>query len=165
MTGASSQDLGLLARLALALAILLIVAGVVWHGVTLETLERLWRNLVERPTGPMNFRFVLQPSVAAALAVRDGRKDARTGRSPYFVTVLRNAQERAARLREGVNATARIILLGLAMDLAYQILVLQAFHPNEAVIVVFLLAFVPYLVIRGLATRVWRARAPARGAR
>ena len=36
----------------------------------------------------MAFRFILQPVMAAIFAIRDGMKDARAGRSPYFWTVL-----------------------------------------------------------------------------
>ena len=148
------QELGPLAKLVIAVAIVLIVAGVVWHGITLRTLQRLWHDLVERPDEPMRFRFILQPSMAAIVAIRDGLKDVRTGRSPYFWTVLRNPDERIGRLREGLNVTARIILLGLAIDVIYQVLVLKTFYPNEAVIVALLLAFVPYLLIRGLVVRI-----------
>ena len=49
--------------------------------------------------------------------------------------MLRNPHERIGRLREGLNATARIILLGLVMDVIYQIIVLKTFYPVEAVIV------------------------------
>jgi hypothetical protein len=56
-------------------------------------------------------------------------------------------------------ATARIILLGLVMDVIYQALVLRTFYPNEALIIALLLAFVPYLIIRGLVLRGWRRRA------
>jgi hypothetical protein len=38
------------------------------------------------------------------------------------------------------------------------------FYPNEALVVALLLALVPYLIICGLVTRVWRRRAPARPA-
>jgi uncharacterized protein YhhL (DUF1145 family) len=55
-----------------------------------------------------------------------------------------------------LNATARIILLGLAMDTVYQIIVFNAFYPYEALIVALLLAFVPYLLIRGIASRILR---------
>src|SRR5207244_8507535 len=79
-------------------------------------------------------------------------------RSPYFMTLLRNPQERVGLLREGLNATARIILLGLAMDVIYQLFVLKTFYPNEALVVALLLAFVPYLIIRGLVFRVARSR-------
>ena len=46
-------------------------------------------------------------------------------------------------------ATSQIILLGLAMDTVYQIIVDHAFFPFEAVVVALLLALLPYLVLRG----------------
>jgi hypothetical protein len=158
MSNTNSQELGLLAKLVIVLAIVLIVAGALWYGVTVRTFQRFWHDLVERPDGPMRFRFVLQPLMAAIVAIHDGLKDARTGHSPYFMTVLRNPQERVGLLREGLNATARIILLGLAMDVIYQLLVLKTFYPNEALVVALLLAFVPYLIIRGLVVRIARSR-------
>ena len=48
----------------------------------------------------------------------------------------------------------RVILLGIAMDAAYQFSVIKAFRPLEMVTVVLLLAFVPYLLMRGPARRV-----------
>jgi hypothetical protein len=161
MSDAKTQELGFLAKLVVGLAIVLFVAGVVWHGVTVATFERLWHDLIERPTQPMKFRFILQPSMAAIVAIRDGLKDARTGRSPFLVTVLRNPQKRIERLDEGLNATARIILLGLVMDTIYQIIVLQRFYPNEALIIALLLAFVPYVIIRELVVRIRHDRASA----
>jgi hypothetical protein len=158
MSSAGSQKLGVLAKLVIALAVLLFVAGVVWHGVTYAAIQRLSYDLFERTDAPMRFRFVLQPLMAAIVAVHDGREDARAGRPPYFVTMLRNAQERVGLLREGLNATARIILLGLAMDVIYQALVLKTFYPNEALAIALLLAFLPYLIIRGLVVRIARSR-------
>jgi len=158
MSNATPQELGVLAKLVLVLATVLIVAGVVWHGVTAETLRGFWRDLIERPDAPMRFRFVLQPLMAALIAIHDGREDARAGRSPYFMTMLRNPRERVGLLREGLNATARIILLGLVMDVIYQLIVLKTFFPNQALVIALLLAFVPYLIIRGLVFRVARSR-------
>ena len=86
----------------------------------------------------------------------DGVKDARTGRDPYFWTVLTNPAKRGSRLHEGLIATARVILLGLCMDLIYQFIVFDTFHPAEAVIIAGLLAFMPYLLLRGPITRVAR---------
>ena len=104
----------------------------------------------------MAFRFILQPLMAAIAAFLHGRKDARIGRTPYFWTMVSNPQERVERLREGLNATARIILLGLIMDAIYQVIVFRRFYPVEAVIIAVLLGFVPYLVFRGLVTRILR---------
>jgi hypothetical protein len=64
----------------------------------------------------------------------------------------------------GVIATARIILLGIAMDLLYQLLVFDTFFPAEALIIAVLLAHVPYLVVRVLfipILRRWSRRASA----
>jgi hypothetical protein len=158
MSDANAQELGLLAKLVIAFGIVLIAAGLLWHGVTVETFQRFWHDLIQRSDGPMRFRFILQPSMAAIAAVHDGRNDAQLGRAPYLVTVLRDPQERIGRLRDGLNATARIILLGLAMDIIYQALVLRTFYPDEALVIALLLAFVPYLIIRELVARVARMR-------
>ena len=43
-----------------------------------------------------------------------------------------NASERGDRLREGLNATAKIILFGLVMDTIYQVIVFKAGSSNTA---------------------------------
>jgi hypothetical protein len=163
MADANPQNLGLLAKLVIVVAVLLFIGGVLWHGVTAATIERLLHDLLERPDAPMRFRFVLQPVMAVIAAVHDGREDARIGRSAFFVTLLRSPQERTGLLREALNATARIILLGLVMDVIYQAFVLKTFYPNEALVIALLLAFVPYLIIRGLVLRVARSRIRGQG--
>lgn len=155
------QELGWLARLVIACAIVLILIGVLWYGVAAATWQRFWHDLIERPDAPMRFRFVLQPVMAAIAAIQGGLKDARAGRPPYFWTMLRKPEKRVGRLNEGLNATARIIVLAFAMDVIYQLLVLKVFYPNEAVVVALLLAFVPYVILRGLVVRAWHVRAAA----
>jgi hypothetical protein len=153
-----------LAQLVVVLAIALIISGVAWYDLSAESRQRLWQNIVERPGGPMKFRFILQPVMATIAALHDGIQDARIGRSPYLWTILTNRADRGGRLREGLISTARVILLGLVMDAIYQVIVFKAFYPVETVIVAFLLAFVPYLVLRGPIARVarwWRVRASA----
>jgi hypothetical protein len=151
-----SQELGLLAKAVVAIGVLLIVVDIVWRDIASDELERLWHSLVDRPSASMAFRIVLQPLMATVVAILDGRKDARTGRSPYLWTILWNREDRIGRLREGLNATARIMLLAIAMDLVYQAVVLKTFFPSEAVIVALLLAFIPYLILRGPAARIAR---------
>ena len=129
--------------------------------VSLKVIEQFWHDLVERPDGPMRFRFVLQPVMATIVAIRDGLKDARSGRSPYLATVLGNPQKRIGRLREGLDGTARIIALGLVMDVIYQALVFKTFYPDQALVVALVLAFVPYVIVREVIARVWRSQRPA----
>jgi len=156
MADAEAPKLSLVAKLVVAFILVLIVAGIVWHGVSIPTFRRIWHDLVARPDAPMRFRFILQPLMAAFLAIRHGLNDARTGRSPYFWTMVGNPRKRAQRLNEGLNATARIIFLGLVMDAIYQVIVLGRLYPAEAVIVALLFAFIPYVIIRGPATRIAR---------
>ena len=148
----------LAARLAAALIVALVVLGLLWYGISTEVADRIWRDILARPGGPMTFRFVLQPSMAGLAALRDGIRDARTGDAPYLWSVLTNPAARGDRLREGWIATARIILLGLGMDAAYQVIVLDRFYPGEAAIVAILLAFIPYVLLRGLIGRLARRR-------
>ena len=156
MSDAEPKKLSLLAKLVVVFILVMIVAGIFWHGVTIPTFVRIWHQLIERTDAPMRFRFILQPLMGAIAAIRHGLNDARTGHSPYFWTMMSNCRERAQRLNEGLNATARIILLGLVMDAIYQAVVLKRFYPAEAVIVALLFCFVPYVVVRGLATRIAR---------
>jgi hypothetical protein len=149
-------QIGLLAKIVVTLGILLMITGVVWRGVSVENIERIWTGLLARPSGPMAFRFILQPAMAAMIAIRDGIYDARRGRPPFAWTILSNPRERAGRLKEALNATAKILLLALALDGVYQIVVLRAFFPYEALIIAVLLGFVPYVVVRGLASRLAR---------
>ena len=147
-TETASKTQIILFQLAVTLMIAFVAFGIAWYGLSAEVRGRIWQNLLDRPGGPMTFRFFLQPIMAAIAALLDGLKDARTGRSPYLWTILSNPEKRGGRLREGLISTARVILLGLCMDLIYQFIEFKTFHPAEAVIIALLLAFVPYLLLR-----------------
>ncbi len=156
VTEDASRTQILLARLVVVLVVAFIIAGLAWYGVSAQELQRIWQNIIARPGGPMTFRFILQPAMAAIAALRDGVKDARTARPPYLWTLLTNEAKRDERLWEGVIATAQIILLGLVMDSVYQYIVMKRFYPVEAVIVALGLAFLPYVILRGAVARVAR---------
>jgi hypothetical protein len=156
MTEPVSKSKLFLARLVIFLMAAFLIAGVVLYGISGEVLARVWQNLVDRPGGPMVFRFILQPVMATIAAYIDGVRDARSGRRPFLVTILTDPGKRGGYLQEAVVATARIILLGLIMDGIYQFIQFDAFHPAEAVIISLLLAFLPYVVMRGLIARVAR---------
>ncbi len=158
----------LFARVVVGLMVAFVLGGILWYGLAPETLARVWQNLVDRPGGPMVFRFFLQPTMATIAAVLGGMKDARLGRTPFVQTVLTIPTERAGRINEAMVDTSRIMLLGLIMDGIYQHIEFDTFHPAEAVIITLLLAFLPYLLLRGLVARVarrWVGPGSAKGAR
>jgi hypothetical protein len=156
MTKAPSKFQVVLARLVVALSVAALAFGLVMYGLSVEVVMRIWQNLLDRPGGPFVFRFILQPIMATIAALRDGIHDARTGRAPFLWTVLTDPARRRGRLDEALIATSRIVLLGLAIDTVYQYIEFETFHPAEALIIALLLAFVPYLVLRGVVTRVAR---------
>jgi hypothetical protein len=149
-----------LPHLILYLALAMIVAGIVLHGISFPVFERIWNNLLDRPAGPLTFRFLLQPAMSTIFGVRDGIRDAKLERRPYFWTILTDPAKRRARLREGVMSTGKIILLAIVLDLIYQLIELKTFYPVEALIVAVVLAYIPYVIIRGLVDRIerWRQR-------
>jgi hypothetical protein len=122
-----------------------------------DTLTRIWEDLVGRIHGPFSFRFVMQPLMSVLYAARDGIVDARQGRPPYFWTIFTRKSVRWEFLREGGKAVARVIALGVVMDVVYQLLVFHRLHPLELIVIVFTLAFVPYMILRGPINRIARA--------
>ena len=120
-------------------------------------MEDVWlrfaENMVNRVSGPMKFRLVLQPTMAALLAIRSGLRDARAGKPPYFWTIATDPTARADLLRDGRKSVGKVFVLALALDVVYQFVELRFVYPGEAFIVALLLAIVPYLVLRGLVTR------------
>lgn len=121
-----------------------------------DILTRMMGHFMDRVTGPMWFRFLLQPAMAIYFAVRAGLEDARTGKSPYFWGLMTDPEHRAEMLKSGWKSVGKVFLLALALDLIYQVMVLKFFFPIEALIIAFSLAFVPYLMFRGLVTRIAR---------
>lgn len=123
-----------------------------------DIIIRLGEDLLGRMTGPMEFRLYLQPAVAVLYAFRDGRRDALTGRSPYLWSLATNYGGRIALLREGWQSVARIFILAILIDLIYQHLALPEIYPGEALIASFILAVIPYLLLRGPVNRFWPRR-------
>jgi hypothetical protein len=104
-------------RLPILIAAVLVVIGTALHGVEIL---RIWQHLIDRPGAALAFRFLMQPTVSSILAIRDGIKDARKGRSPSFWTMLFDPEKRRPLLREGLVATSKIMLVAFVIDLVYQ---------------------------------------------
>jgi hypothetical protein len=88
-------------------------------------------------------------------------RDAQEGKPPYFWAIFTEPEARASLLRSGWKATIRIISLGVVMDSLYQVIVLRWIYPIELMVIVLGLAFLPYLLLRGLISRMasrWTAR-------
>jgi len=148
---------------AVAIVVLLLVFGFTWYGASWQVHERFWSDVFGRLSGPMTLRFYLQPTLAFVAALKDGIKDARLGHKAFFWFAVSDPALQRGRLREGLIATSRMILIGLAIDTIYQLRVLERFYPVEAVLIVMMLAVIPYFVFRWVVEHVvrwWFSRRP-----
>jgi len=120
-------------------------------------------ELLGRASGPMHARLVMQPVMAGILAIRAGLKDAREGNPAFFWTVLTNKEERRILLKSGWKDISKIFGIAVILDSVYQLAVIRSFSLLQTLLVAFCVAVVPYVVLRGPASRIMRGMNAARG--
>ncbi len=104
----------------------------------------------------MHLRFILQPAVAAFLALRAGVQDARDGKAPFLLALYRNEQRRE-RLQHARGDIGRVFALAAALDAVYQIGAHRSIYLIELLVTATLLAIAPYALLRSLTTPITRA--------
>jgi len=127
-----------------------------------ELLTRFVENLVGRVHGPMNARLILQPLMAVIFAARDGRRDAYERRPVYFWSLLTDATHRREMLRGAWKAVGKVFTIALVLDVVYQFITVRWFYPGEALVVAVTLAMVPYLLLRGPTSLLFRGKSNIR---
>ena len=121
-----------------------------------ELLTRVAENLVGRLHGPLTLRLLLQPLVAIFFATRSGLRDAREDRAPYFWALLYDPAHRHEMLRQGWRDVGKVFVIAIILDIVYQVIVSHWVYPGETLLVAAVLALLPYLIVRGLVTRIAR---------
>jgi hypothetical protein len=113
--------------------------------------------LVGREHGPLHFRLIMQPIVAVILALRVAFRDARAGRPPYFFwSIFTNPAKREELLRLAWKDVGKVFCVAIMLDVIYELIVWHWIYPTQAVLVAVVLAIIPYLLVRGTATRLAR---------
>ena len=123
-----------------------------------EILKRVWDNLIGRSSGPMNFRLIIQPTVAGIIAIRAGLNDAREGRPAFFWAALSNPAYRPELLHEGWKDVGKVFIVAMILDSIYQLIVHRGVYVLELLITATILAIVPYVLIPGPVNRIARKR-------
>src|SRR5260370_17119612 len=108
---------------------------------------RIVSKLVARVSGPMKFRLVLQPTMAAFFAIRSGLADARAGKPPYFWGLLSDRGQREAMIKDGWNSVGRGFILALLLYAVYQLIALHPVHFGEMLIVPLFPTIFPYPIL------------------
>lgn len=119
-----------------------------------DFLQRALEMLIGRTSGPLTFRFVVAPTMASLFAIRSGLNDARHGRKPYFYALLSEKSHRQYLIQQGWKDVGKVFICMTVIDVIYQIIVFQWLYPGQVLIVATVLAIIPYLLMRGLVTRI-----------
>jgi len=116
--------------------------------------QQFFSDLSQLLGGPAHFRYILQPVIAVALGVRDGRLDAKAGTPPYFLKLITSSRgQRREILRQGFNSITSPFLFAIALDMLVQFMILREVHLLAALLTGVILIALPYLVTRGLANK------------
>ena len=117
-----------------------------------EMLLRVWNDLVARTTGPMWFRLILQPAVAVYFGVRAGRANARAAQAPADDDQSPGRGKRKALFLQALRDVGKVFLIGVGLDMAFQLIALRTVYPLEALLVAFVLVALPYQIVRTVFT-------------
>lgn len=106
----------------------------------------------------MAFRVIMQPAMAVFFAIRAGLRDAREGQPPFLWTVFSDQVRRRELMRQAWGDVRSIFILALVLDSIYQVIGHSSIYALELLVTATVLAVVPYVIVRGLVTRVARRR-------
>ena len=129
----------------------------------------MFDGLAARLTGPMNFRFILQPALAIVMGIRDGRKDAKSGERPFLIDLFTDAAHRKENLVGALKTLTVPIAIGTVLDGISQYLIFRDV-PDRGMIIRPLAALevgatvigLPYALSRSITNRMMQPKnAPA----
>jgi hypothetical protein len=105
--------------------------------------------------GSFQFRYLLQPLAAIIAGARIGVRDAKEGRLPFFKALLHDKGKRGNLLAKAVRDAIVPLAFAFLMDSVLQHMINGRVRPLVAVIVGTMLVFVPFVIVRALANRIW----------
>ncbi|HYL59595.1 MAG TPA: hypothetical protein VEU51_12040 [Candidatus Acidoferrales bacterium] len=94
--------------------------------------RRFADDMVARFHGPGRLRFILQPTVATVLGVRDGVKDARAGNPPFLWDLVLGMGHRSGLLRSALASVRDLVAVAILLDVASQLIIFRMVHPGAA---------------------------------
>ena len=115
-------------------------------------------DILARLHGPGRFRFILQPTVAMLLGIRDGRKDAREGGAPFLWALISHNELRPQLLKHMFTSVRNLVSIAILLDLISQYLIFRLVRPGAALILGPVLIAAPYSCARALSNRLARRR-------
>ncbi len=121
-----------------------------------EAFARGWENLVGRWGGPMSFRLLVQPAVAILFAVRLASRTLDRTSHHFCGPRSPNPASLRKRSRQVWTDVGKVFIVAVILDSIYQVVVHAGIFTLELLITATVLALLPYVVSRGLVTRIAR---------
>ena len=106
-------------------------------------------QLLGRFSGPLNFRLVVMPTVVTIIALHAAWEDLREGRPAFLGIWIKDPVERNRFFRGALKDIGKIFIVAVVLDTAYQVMVFRWVYPGMVLLVAFVCAVVPYVLIRG----------------
>jgi hypothetical protein len=114
--------------------------------------EQFFDDMYARLSGPGRLRFILQPTVAVFLGVRDGVRDYREGVLP-FLWVCFQKKLRSKAFVHAFRSIRDLVAIAIVLDVIFQFIIFDNVHPGAALLLGPVLIAVPYAVSRSLTTQ------------
>jgi hypothetical protein len=108
--------------------------------------------------GSFQLRLILQPLAAVLLGLRFGIRDAKQGKVPIVKAIAETKGGRGGVLAHAARDAIVPLVVALVLDSILQHMINGRIRPLAAVIVGSLLVFLPFLLVRALANRLWTHR-------
>lgn len=118
--------------------------------------HRFFADMMARLSGPGRFRFILQPTVAIVLGIRDGVKDAHSDFPPFLWILLFRNGRRPDLLRSAFASVRDLVAIAILLDVISQYVIFRQVHPGAALLVGPVLIGTPYAMARALTNRFTR---------
>jgi len=117
-----------------------------------------FKDLVARLLGAGRIRFILQPTIAIVIGVRQGLADARADLPNFLYGLAFHAQHRGYLVRSSVSGVRDLVAIAILLDIISQAIIFREIHAAAALILGPALIAVPYSVARALSNLIYKAR-------
>ena len=120
--------------------------------------RQFFLDLWARLSGPGRLRFIVQPTVAVLLGLRDGKRDSRTGHPFFLLGLVLHRAHRRALWGSAVASVRDLVAIAIILDVISQLLIFREVHPGAALLLGPILIAVPYSISRTLTNRIASGR-------
>jgi hypothetical protein len=115
--------------------------------------QQFFDDMFARLSGPGRLRFIIQPTIALLLGLRDGVRDLREGLLPFlWVCFQKNLRQKA--LVHAFQAIRDLVSVAIVLDVIFQFIIFDDVHPGASLLLGPVLIAIPYAVSRSLTTQI-----------